>query len=210
MVNKPRKPHQPRIGIYAGAFDPVHAGHVAFALQAIRAGRLDQVVFMPERRPRHKPGVEHYAHRLAMVKRALALHPDLAVVEAVDRHFTVRRTLPLLEAVFPGAQLVLLMGSDAVATIPAWQYAERLFGQTELLVGIRSSHQRSEVEQAVASWPFVGPTSLTIVDSHAPDVSSSVIRHALRTNQPAEGLLESVRRYAAREWLYVSPALAIA
>lgn len=194
-----------RIGIYAGAFDPVHAGHVAFALQAKQAARLDKVVFLPERRPRRKPGVEHYGHRIAMLKAALAPHPDLAVMEVVDRHFTVRRMLPLLQAAFPKAELVFLVGSDAVSAVPHWDHAERLLSAVELVVGVRQAHQSHAVEQIIDGWSKQ-PRRLIMVNSFAPGVSSTTIRQALRENRSAEGLLHSVRRYARREWLYVSPA----
>ncbi|HSH18541.1 MAG TPA: adenylyltransferase/cytidyltransferase family protein [Candidatus Saccharimonadales bacterium] len=207
MIKRRRK--KLRIGVYAGAFDPVHAGHIAFALQALKAARLDQVVFVPERRPRAKPGVEHFGHRVAMLKTALAPHPNLAVLEMVERQFTVARTLPGLQAIFPGAELVFLMGSDAVLSLPAWRHADRMMGQCEFVIGLRSSLWRPELERSIRAWnPRLD--NVSIVPSYAPDVSSSDIRQALRTNQEAKGLLSSVQRYARREWLYVAPAYQLA
>lgn len=197
-----------RVGIYGGAFDPVHAGHIAFALQAVEAARLDQVIFLPERRPRSKPGVEHYAHRVAMLKRALAPHPDLAVMEVVDRHFTVRRIHPLLQSLYPDAQFVMLMGSDTVAMLPQWQFAERLMLEWEFVVGVRAEHEHAQVERSVAGWN-IAPPCLIVFDSFEPEISSSRIRNALQANQAAHGLLRSVHRYAKQEWLYVSPAKAL-
>ncbi len=194
-----------RIGIYAGAFDPIHVGHLAFALQALQSAKLDQVIFLPERRPRSKPGVEHYAHRVAMIKKALKPHPDLAVMEMVDRHFSVQRTLPQLLALFPQDQLVFLMGSDTVLTLPDWPYADRLLAAGELVVGVRSEHQHAEVVASLQDWP-TRRADLTIVNSFAPDISSARIRQALRANQYTKGLLASVSRYARQEWLYVSTA----
>lgn len=193
-----------RIGIYAGAFDPVHAGHVAFALQAKEAAGLDQIIFMPERRPYSKPSVEHYAHRIAMLKAALAPHADLAVMEVVDRHFTVRRMLPLLHSLFPGAEMVFLMGSDTFMAVPSWQNAERLMSTCEFIVGVRSEHQQAAVEGSLNKWQLA-PQALMVFESFAPDISSSSIRQALRSNRYEKGLLASVGRYAKREWLYVSP-----
>lgn len=40
-----------RIGIYSGSFNPVHAGHIAFALQALESANLKTIYFLPERRP---------------------------------------------------------------------------------------------------------------------------------------------------------------
>lgn len=192
-----------RVGIYAGAFDPVHAGHVAFALQAAAAAQLDQVIFMPERRPRYKPGVEHYAHRMAMVRRALAPHPRLAVMEMVDKNYSVMRTLPHLKSLFPDRELVFLMGSDSALTIPAWPGAGRLLECCELVVGVRAEHKFAQIDQTIRDWPVL-PTGLKIIDSYAPDISSSRIRQALRENRYTRGLLTSVQRYARSEWLYVS------
>ena len=193
-----------RIGIYAGAFNPVHAGHISFALQAKEASGLDQIIFLPERKPRHKPSVEHYAHRVAMLKAALAIHPDLAVMEVVDRHFTVHRMLPLLASLFPDADYVFLMGSDTFMALPNWTHADRLMQVSEFVVGIRSEHELSAVEHSVSAWKNA-PNAVMIFNSFSPGISSSRIRQALRTNQHTEGLLSSVRRYARQEWLYVSP-----
>lgn len=198
-----------RIGIYAGSFDPVHAGHVAFALQALKAAKLDQIIFMPERLPRHKPSVEHYAHRVAMLKRALTPHPDLAVMEMVDRNFSVSRTLPQLNGLFPDSTLVFMMGSDTAFSVPHWPFVYRMLQTSELLVGVRSEHETNQVWDAVLSWQ-TSPQGLTVIDSYAGDVSSRDVRRALQTNRSTKGVLCSVRRYARQEWLYVSPGSSIA
>ncbi len=194
-----------RIGIYAGAFDPVHVGHIAFALQALDAANLDEVIFMPERRPRDKPGVEHFAHRVAMLKAALAPHPRLSVLETVEAQFSVKRTFPGLKTLLPQAQLVFLMGSDTVMSLPVWRYASRLMEQCEFAVGLRATGQRIEVVKSITTWN-PGLNGVVLIDSYAPTVSSSKIRQAIRHNKPQQGLLRSVHRYAKREWLYVSPA----
>ena len=64
-----------RIGIFAGTFDPVHKGHISFALQAIEAAGLDEVVFLPEPRPRHKQSVTDQSHRIAMINLAIKAYP---------------------------------------------------------------------------------------------------------------------------------------
>lgn len=192
-----------RIGIYAGTFDPVHAGHIAFALQALDAARLDEVIFLPERMPRHKSGVEHFGHRTAMLERAIRPYSQFALMELEDRNFTVKKTLSKLQATFPGAQLVMLMGSDTALSLPKWPLAEQLLQACELVVGIRAEHQFDETEQAIARWGQ-SPLSLTLIESYAAEISASKIRDSLRNHQPVKGLLTSVARYARQHWLYVS------
>lgn len=192
-----------RIGIYSGTFDPVHAGHMAFALQALELAKLDKIYFLPERRPRHKPGVEHYAHRVAMLKQATLPYEQFYVLESVEISFTVKRTLPLLQQKFKRAQLVFLFGSDAVADLPSWPLANRLLVASELVIAARQGHDTKLLQAAIADWP-VQPQAAVMLTSFAPAVSSASVREALRARQPVAGLLQSVARYSDHHWLYVS------
>lgn len=192
-----------RIGIYAGTFDPVHAGHVTFALQALQAARLDKVYFLPERRPRNKQHVEHFAHRVAMLKRAAAPYPQFEVLELVDVSFSVERTLPQLKQRFKGAALVFLFGSDILPRLQDWPKIGRLLTGSELVIGLREQDDRQKLRRLIEAWP-VPPKALTMFTSYAPKVSSGRVREALRRRQSTPGLLTSVERYSDRHWLYVS------
>jgi nicotinate-nucleotide adenylyltransferase len=193
----------PRIGIYAGTFDPVHAGHVTFALQSVKAAQLDRVYFLPERRPRSKHHVEHFGHRVAMLKRALQPHSRLNVLELVDVSFSVEKTLPKLRERFAGDQLVFLFGSDVVPGLQDWPKAERLLAGNELVIGLRHQDSRENLHKIVENWP-VQPNVVTVFPSYAPEVSSGRIREALRLRKKVPGVLKSVERYSDHHWLYVS------
>lgn len=193
-----------RIGIYSGTFNPVHAGHVAFALQAMQAAKLDTLYFLPERHPRHKKGVEHFAHRVAMLKQAVRPYPKFDVLELDDISFSVQRTLPKLQVLFAGGELVFLVGSDTVRHMAEWPHSNRLFADVELVVAMRRGQTVNETKQIIAAWPQ-SPV-VTLINSYAPDVSSTDVRRALQTRQPTKGLLKSVSRYSNHHWLYVSVA----
>lgn len=193
-----------RIGIYAGTFDPVHAGHITFALQALEAAGLDQVVFLPERRPRGKQDVEHFGHRVAMLRRALKPHPQFEVAELVDVSFSVARTLPHLQKLYPDSELVFLFGSDVVPGVSEWPNAAKLIKGREFVIGLRSSDDHDMLRKTIETWPE--PREVTIFESFAPEVSSNKIREALRLRRPTKGVLKSVERYSDRHWLYVSLA----
>jgi nicotinate-nucleotide adenylyltransferase len=194
-----------RVGIYAGTFNPVHAGHITFALQALLAAQLDMIHFLPERRPRDKQHVEHFAHRVAMLKRALAPHPQFEILELVDVSFSVERTLPFLRQQFPDSELVFLFGSDVVAGLPNWPNVHRLLESAELVIGLRENDDHDATQRIIEDWP-TQPKLLTMFPSYAPHVSSVRVRDALRQRQPVSGLLTSVERYSDHNWLYVSLA----
>jgi len=191
-----------RVGIYAGTFDPVHAGHVTFALQAREAAHLDMVYFMPEREPRRKVGVELYGHRYAMLERAVRPHTHLAVLDTTDKYFSVTRTLPRLQQLFPNSEIVLLLGSDVAQFLPQWQHVDTLVKNASFCIGIRAGADRTVIEQ-IFSQLGLPPERLTLIDSFAADVTSSGIRDALRSRRTVRGLLTSVYKYAQKEWLYL-------
>jgi nicotinate-nucleotide adenylyltransferase len=192
-----------RIGIYAGVFDPVHSGHISFALQALSEDNLAEVYFLPERMPWYKPSTEHYGHRVAMLRQAIKPHDQLSLLELVDRRFSVQKTLPQLQRLFPDVLLTFLMGADVFTNIPKWQRAAQLVQGVAFVVAVRSPQDLAAVNATVALFG-VPSSSVTIVDSMRPEVSSTKLRYAIRQNRKDKGLLMSVEKYARREWLYAS------
>jgi nicotinate-nucleotide adenylyltransferase len=192
-----------RVGIYAGTFNPVHAGHITFALQTIAQAKLDEVVFLPERQPRFKTGVEHFGHRVGMLNRAVRPHRKLSVLELTDRYFSVKRTLSQLQRKYPGAQLVFLIGSDVLTQLPMWPDAERLLQASELVIGLRGEASFEQVQAQLRALPHK-PVGCVVLRSQVAAASSGQIRAALRRRISAVGCLPSVQRYASQNWLYVS------
>lgn len=191
-----------RIGIYAGTFDPVHAGHIAFALQAAKAAGLSTVYLAPERHPRRKQQVTHYAHRVAMIRRAIRPFRQLQVLELEDKTFSVLHTLPRLEGQFAHTSFVFVCGSDVVKHMSEWPHIGRFFEVFELCIGLRGDEQSATLDALLSELP-AQPRGRIYVRSHASAVTSSQVREALRENRGVRGLLASVREYAAREWLYL-------
>lgn len=189
-----------KIGIYAGTFDPIHLGHISFALQAMKVANLDRIYFLPERRPRHKNGVEHFAHRVAMIKQALRPYRKFGVLEFVDISFTVQRTLPQLSKKFKNHKLFFLMGSDSVISLPLWPNHQQLLLNSSLIVGVRQENKEDALEEQISALT----KNYLIIDSFAADVSSSKVREALRQRLVVQGVLQSVINYSNQHWLYVS------
>lgn len=127
-----------RLGIFGGSFDPVHLGHLVLAEQARAQGRLDELRFVPAPQPPHKRGRTRasFAHRLEMLRLAVAGHPAFAVdPREQDRpgpSYTAD-TLADLRAAYPDAELVLVLGGDSLADLPHWHQPERIVRQAELL-----------------------------------------------------------------------------
>lgn len=197
-----------RIGIFSGVFDPVHAGHVGFALAAAKEAQLDDVYFLIEAQPRRKTDVTHIAHRLAMAKLALAPYPQLKLLELPDKQLSVAKTLPRLNQRFPDAELVFLAGADTLEHMPQWPLIGRLMQQMGLAVGAKGLIGKQQINSLIKNLP-IQPKELLTIKSPSPNISSKNIRLAVQSGNAAEGMLPSVLSYIKKHWLYVSPSVTI-
>lgn len=166
-----------RIGIFSGTFDPVHSGHIAFAQEALRSCRLDEVVFLPEQQPRGKEKVTDMVHRVALLQHATADIDGLRVLELEDTQFSVDQTLPKLHKLFPGSQLTLLVGSDVARTfLYRWDGLDTLLADTPVAIGLRSSdeaedmtaimYQLSQEYELNADYVILSTPESTMASSH--------------------------------------------
>ena len=72
-----------RIGVFGGAFDPVHFGHLILAEQCREQGRLDEVLFVPTARPPHKPQpAARFDQRVEMLALAVAGNPAFRLMRS--------------------------------------------------------------------------------------------------------------------------------
>jgi nicotinate-nucleotide adenylyltransferase len=168
-----------RIGIYPGSFDPVHPGHIAFGLEAMRICELDEVIFLPEHVPRGKSGVTDMTHRVALLEHATAAMPALQVLTLETRQFTVRDTLPELRSVLNEADLTLLVGSDIVHTFAyRWNGLKILFGEVSLAIGIRSGDTPEEIVALMQGLidDYSMPIHYSLVDTDYGHMSSTLVR----------------------------------
>ena len=126
------------IGLFGGSFDPVHHGHLIVARVAAETLGLSELRFVPAREQPFKHG-QHAAsadHRVAMLELAIAGEPGFAIeraeLERPGPSYTVD-TLRALRGRHPGRELVLLVGADAAAELPAWRSAGDLPGLARIV-----------------------------------------------------------------------------
>lgn len=193
--------HNMRIGIYSGTFDPIHKGHIAFALEAAQTAHLDAIYFAPETKPRRKESATHIAHRVAMIRLAVRQHPTLDLIELPDASFEPRKTFARLRALFPNDDLVLLIGEDVLEHMHTWPHINQLLPHIDLVIGCREKHTEVSLIALIAALP-VQPKKYFFVKTAYANVASMKIRQDIIKNNKNPDLLQTVARYAHEEWLY--------
>jgi nicotinate-nucleotide adenylyltransferase len=191
----------PRVGIYSASFDPVHAGHIVFALKAQKIAGLEKVCFVPERRPQHGTEPEHYVHRSIMLKTALRPYRQFEVFDLPDARLTSKSLTRVVNAL-PRAELSLLTTASELL----WYEGElpSMYRKLHLVIAVVSHAQMAEVLTRLTSHEHLFG-NITFIDIGTDHINSAEIRKSIRTGQPAPGILPSVWRYARKQWLYLPP-----
>lgn len=195
-----------KIGIYPGAFDPVHDGHVAFARAAQDTHGLDKVYFLPEPSPRYKQGVKALEHRLAMVQLAIKDQQDLGAIQLDQARFSVHETWPILNARFEGSEVYMLLGSDVAARLASWPNIG-LFARSvpKFVIALRSQSSRdvtAMLETLVQTKNI--PLRYGLQSSDYQAHNSTDIRLAIKHGKNPQGLHPDVRLYITKNGLYSS------
>ncbi|MBA3718561.1 MAG: nicotinate-nicotinamide nucleotide adenylyltransferase [Actinobacteria bacterium] len=157
-------------GLFGGAFDPPHNGHLALARAAIDHFDLDRLVILVAAEPGHKLV---YAPAEVRMQLAAAAFPGYDV--ELDPY---SRTIDMLRA-RAWEDPVFLVGADQLAAFPSWKEPEAVLAQSRLGVGTRPGYMPAPPAD----------DRIELFDVPAVDISSSEIRERVRAGEPIEDLV---------------------
>ncbi|HAB12073.1 MAG TPA: nicotinic acid mononucleotide adenylyltransferase [Planctomycetaceae bacterium] len=188
-----------RLGVFGGAFDPVHTGHLVLASECRQQLALDAVWLVPSGSPPHKDpgGLADAGTRVEMLELATAGDPGLVVNRIeIDREgvsYTVD-TLETIAASDPGCELFLLLGADSVADLANWYQPERICELARIVAVNRGG---------TTSKTAVTGCRVEEVTMPAIDVSSRDIRHRIHQGRSIRHLVpRAVEAYLDEHALY--------
>ena len=166
-----------KIGIYSGTFDPLHAGHVTFAKKALQLCKLDEVVFLPEKKPRGKDHVTNLEARTGAIRTTLADQAMSVFVSDSDQ-FNVRDTLLEIESNFPNAVFTLLIGSDIALKIGNWPDISELVRRWSFAIGMRDRDNIVDVEHSLEMLEKTTKLNIryVFIETNQSHVASSQLR----------------------------------
>jgi nicotinate-nucleotide adenylyltransferase len=199
-------------GLFGGSFDPIHIGHLLIARHVAETLGLDRVVFMPSPHPPHKPreSLSPPAHRIEMVRRAIAGEPLFSVSDWEMTHDGPRYTVDTVEHFRaewgPGVEVCWLIGSDSLGELHTWKDVGRLVERCRIvtvprpgadapdlsvLAGLVSAARLAQLRRDVLAVPRI-------------DISATDIRRRVRAGRSIRYLIpDSVREYIEASGLYL-------
>lgn len=145
-----------RRGIYGGAFDPPHLGHLVLADRARHELGLDEVVFVPcASQPLKGTCTAAGPQRLELTQLLVADRPEFCVSDVELSRGGVSYTVDTV-AWFreqdPHAQLWLLLGGDALADFPRWRSPRQIAEVARLGVADRPGSTLERLLPDLPAW----------------------------------------------------------
>ena len=193
-----------RIGVFGGAFDPPHIGHVALAQAAVAQLGLDRLLILPTGQAWHKArALTSGEHRLAMARIAFGVVPK-AVVDGRELQrsgptYTVD-TLRELHAEYPRAQLLLVIGADQAEALHSWHESAEIVRLATISIAERARPAGATGTFDASKLP---PARLEPVELPPMPVSATEIRARVAAGQGiAELVPGGVARYIDQYFLY--------
>ena len=180
-------------GLYGGAFDPPHRGHVELARSAKEQLGLDRLVVLVAAHPGHKPVETPPEPRLALARAAF---PEDEVI--LDEH---ARTIDTLRAHPEWDGAVFLLGADQFVDFPAWTEPEQVLDRVRLAVATRPGFPEDRLQAVLAQ--LARPERVSFFEIEPVPLASSELRERLeRGEDVGSDVPSAVAEIIRRDRLY--------
>jgi nicotinate-nucleotide adenylyltransferase len=181
-------------GIFGGAFDPPHLGHVALAREAKRRFGLDKLVVLVAASPEHKEVQTPAEDRLALARAAFP-GDDVRIDE-------YPRTVDMLRAgEFEDA--LLLVGADQLASFQQWREPDAVLEMARVAVATRPGLGLDELAHALEQ--LGRPDRIELFPIEPQPIASRELRARVARGESLEGLVPpAVAEEIERRGLYRS------
>ena len=195
-----------RIGIYGGAFNPPHTGHIRAAEYAIQTLQLDKLLLIPSCTSPHKPlpaGSPTPEQRLEMVRLAAGEKMRVSDVELCrgGTSYTYE-TVQQMKAQYPQDELILCMGTDMFLSFHSWKKPQIILQNVSLAVFYRGDKgEIADIAAKKAEYEAAGHT-IYLVENPVLEISSTQLRRMLVFGCAAPFLHEDVAEFIKENGLY--------
>jgi nicotinate-nucleotide adenylyltransferase len=194
-----------RIGIYGGAFDPIHSEHIKIMEYSQKELALDRLILLPSFSPPHKnTEISPFEIRTNMLRAATA---KLDFVYIDEREYNSEKekncAYEVLQSVrndYPDDELIYIIGGDSMIKFHTWVQPHIIAGLMPIAVVARKGYQGLELAIEYAQSHF--NAQITVLSFVGEEISSSEIKAAYALGMPSNDVPETVDSIIKQQGLY--------
>lgn len=200
-----------KIGILGGTFNPIHNGHIHIGKEALKALALDEVIFVPTGRPRHKLNDASLLNenlRYRMVGLAIQGHEGFSIsdYEINKKGFSFTyETLKYFSEIYKDSHLYFISGADCLINIYKWKNVADIFKRATLVVFNRPGFSKEDILAQKKKVEEDFNTEIIFLDVEPLEISSTDIRKAVKNQDEITDIIpKTVMNFIKEHNLYKS------
>ena len=203
-----------RLGIFGGAFDPVHKGHTQSLKYINDLKIIDEIQVIPNYASPHNKDIQtDEKHRLKMLEIAFKEIKNIKLNDIELKNKTksyTYETLKYLKEIYPEKHISLIIGLDSLFSFTTWKNWENILSLCSLLVLERklngSLQLNKDIERKISPDYedfFSDHGKILILKNDLINISSTDVRLKLKKNENLAGLVDDqVLKYISNKSLY--------
>lgn len=201
-----------KTGIFGGAFNPPHNGHVNLAVEAAKQLKLRRLIIIPTFESPHKSTqLAPFEQRMELCERSFpktveygkGLKCDIEISD-IERHmggisYTIN-TIRELKKREPNSRFYLLIGGDMLYSFDKWFKYESILKECEVCAAARGGDNFADMLEFANEMGRIKVLPMDIVD-----ISSTQVREAVANGGDVSALVpKAAADYIAENGLYKS------
>lgn len=198
-----------KIGIFGGAFNPVHNGHIKLAENYFNELELDKLIFIPTAVPPHKASANLASAQMRFDMLKLAIHGnkdfDISLIEFErDGKSYTYDTLKQLEKMYPCSEFYLIIGADQFLSFHLWYKWQDILKMVTLCTAARESEaEKQKIKEYALKLEGMDDGKFYLLKAPVIRVSSSEVRNKLSKGMDISNLVdEKVYNYIIEKGIY--------
>lgn len=205
-----------RIGIFGGAFNPVHNGHLHLLEWLVRINQIDKLLVIPTANPPHKSDKDFAdaLDRFNMLELALKNKDNFDFdvtdrIEISDIEFKLTgksytyNTLKALKKIYPNDSFFLFMGSDQFLNFKKWYRYNDILELSAVIGFARDEEDCGKLRQYLKDNQAEFHYNADVLTAEPMVISSTDIREKVKNGKSIDGLVpKEVEEYILEKGLY--------
>lgn len=189
-----------RIGLFGGAFNPIHLAHIELAEAAKKGASLDEIILIPSVSSKDKK-IEGASNqqRLDMIELVIVDRPDFQVstIElSKDKFSYTIDTIRQFKKLYPKDELFYIIGEDQLLDLKNWKGGMDILNECHFICATRPGFDSKKIPKRYSD--------IIIFIDVGSDISSTEIRDNVKDNKSIEELVDpNVQLYIKQNKLYV-------
>ena len=185
-----------KIGVFGGAFNPIHYGHLFIAAESLNVFQLKKIIFVPTGNPAfEKEDLLDKNIRLRMVREATKkiaqfTVDDFEVQQKSTSYFIY--TLNHIIALYPEDTIFSILGEDAFLNFHKWNSPEEILLKTSLIIAKRFEGNFTRTKDYIEEQFKNFKEKILFLDHPLYPLSSTLIRRRIKDGKSISFLVPEV------------------